>query len=95
MIFINYHKKDSQPVADHLASRLRARFEEDVVFKDDLDLEGGDRWPDRLQEELQRREVVVALIGSLWLSSLDAREGRRIDDPEDWVRRELCTAHRS
>jgi hypothetical protein len=92
MIFINYRKKDSQPVADHLASRLRARFGEDAVFKDDLDLEGGDRWPDRLQEELQRREVVVALIGSLWLAPLDARGGRRIDDPEDRVRRELSTA---
>jgi predicted ATPase len=92
MIFINYRKQDTQAVADHLAFRLREQFGNAGVFKDDYDLQGGDRWPDRLYEELLHRRVLVALIGHQWLLCQDQNGQRRLADPEDWVRRELCTA---
>lgn len=37
-------------------------------------------------------EVLVAVIGPRWLSAVDARGGRRLDDPDDLVRLEIGTA---
>jgi tetratricopeptide (TPR) repeat protein len=36
--------------------------------------------------------VLLAVIGPRWLSTADAASRRRIDDPQDWVRRELAEA---
>src|SRR5262249_18196045 len=92
MIFINYRKDDAQPVVDHLAKELKRHFGEDKVFKDDRDIQGGERWPDRLRAELLRRDVFLAVLGEKWLTLLDEHGARRIDDENDWVRQEICTA---
>ena len=49
----------------------------------------GVKWPQRIQEELEASDVVVAIIGPKWLSAKDQHERRRIDQEDDWVRREL------
>ena len=92
MIFISYRKQDSQAVVDHLADRLKQRFGETAVFKDDTDIHAGEKWPERLRQELAAREIVLAVLGPAWLTSHDEYFRRRIDDPEDWVRKELDTA---
>src|SRR5262249_49350194 len=40
---------------------------------------------------VRQARVVLALIGPRWLQTTDS-EGRRIDDPNDWIRRELVEA---
>src|SRR3954471_13617275 len=92
MIFINYRKADTQDVVDNLAKELKRHFGETDVFKDDKDLHGGERWPDRLREELQRRKVLLAVVGGKWLTTHDEHGRRRSDDEEDWVRQEICPA---
>src|SRR5437899_3026906 len=92
MIFINYRKDDTQAVVDNLAKELKKQFGADRVFKDDRDIEGGDRWPDRLRQELMKCKVLLAVIGEKWLTILDAYGARRLDDENDWVRVEICTA---
>lgn len=59
MIFVSYRKNDTEAVVDHLTFRLKERFGDPEVFRDAYDLLGGERWPDRLTEELTRRQVLV------------------------------------
>jgi tetratricopeptide (TPR) repeat protein len=92
MIFISYRKADTQAVVDHLADRLRNVFGPSGVFKDDRELHGGDIWPHRLRQEVMDRQVLLAVIGAGWLTALDEDGRRRLDDPDDWVRQEICTA---
>jgi tetratricopeptide (TPR) repeat protein len=91
-IFINYRKADTQPVVDHLATELKRRFGPDGVFKDDKDIKGGDKWPDVLRQAVLGCDVLLAVIGEKWLTLPDEDGRRRIDDADDWVRREICTA---
>jgi Bacterial tandem repeat domain 1 len=37
-------------------------------------------------------DVLIAVIGSHWLTCVDEQGGRRLDNPEDFVRREIATA---
>jgi hypothetical protein len=92
MIFISYRKDDTQSVVDYLAMALKERFGAERVFKDDQDLHAGDPWPDRLLQEVLQSEVLLAIVGKQWLSILDEDGRPRIDDEDDWVRREICTA---
>jgi hypothetical protein len=39
-------------------------------------------------------EVLIAVIGAHWLTSTDGQGGRRLDNPEDFVRVEIATALR-
>jgi tetratricopeptide (TPR) repeat protein len=92
MIFISYRKEDTQTVVDLLAEKLRQHFGDEAVFKDDADIRAGELWPQTLSEQLLSREVLLAVIGDKWLFAHDAHGRRRIDNEQDWVRREICTA---
>jgi len=92
MIFINYRKVDSQAVVDNLANELKRRFGVGRVFKDDQDIGGGEQWPERLRQAVMGCDVLLAVIGEQWLTVHDEHGRRRIDDDEDWVRREIVTA---
>src|SRR5439155_888970 len=65
---------------------------EGAVFKDDRDLRAGERWPDRLKQEVLARDVLLAVIGDKWLTAADNAGRRRLDDRQDWVRQEVSTA---
>jgi len=41
---------------------------------------------------VKRCHVLLAVIGSGWLEQRDTDGKRRLDDPDDWVRREIATA---
>src|ERR1044071_1759248 len=92
MFFISYRKEDTQAVVDLLAEKLKDRFGDKAVFKDDRDIRAGEQWPDRLRDELRARCVLLAVIGDKWLTASDKYGRRRIDDEQDWVRQEICTA---
>src|SRR5687767_6931159 len=90
-IFISYRRSDSQHAAFALADRLRWAFGEEQVFFD-RGIRTGNAWPDELKAGLEAAEVVIVVMGRTWLTSADQWGRRRIDDPNDWVRREICTA---
>jgi tetratricopeptide (TPR) repeat protein len=92
MIFINYRKADTQAVADHLAARLRQHFGDAAVFLDHEGLHAGDEWAKELREALDRCQVLLTVVGKKWLTSHYKNGRRRIDNPNDWVRYEVCAA---
>ncbi len=91
-VFISYRRADTQSFARDLHKHLAAGFGYHRVFMDRAEIRAGQRWAERLDEELERSTVVLALIGPHWLKLQDADHRRRIDGPDDWVRREISTA---
>lgn len=91
-IFISYRIADSLTQAGLLYKSLEAEFGKGSVFYDKSNLKPGMKWDDELAGKVRRAQVVLVLIvnRSKWLGVGD--EGRRIDDPDDWVRQEVEAA---
>ena len=88
-LFINYRKKDTVVLADGLHRMLRDAFG-DVVFLDSSQLEKGAQFPPLIEQALDKAICMLVLIGEQWLHQHDERTGvRRLDLPDDWVRREI------
>jgi len=92
-IFISYRIADSLTQAGRLHQSLEAAFGKGTVFYDKSNLQPGMKWPKELEEKVLNAAVVLVLYrnGKDWLG-VDDFGARRIDDPEDWVRREVATA---
>jgi hypothetical protein len=90
-IFISYRRSDTDS-AVLFYSWLRERFGPEQVFWDRADIPPGARWVDVLNDRLRQSAALVALIGPDWMTMTDEAGRRRLDDPQDWVRREIATA---
>jgi hypothetical protein len=88
-IFISYRVADSQPQAGRLFDALERAFGTGTAFYDKDGLKPGMKWPDELAQKVKKARVVLVLIADLskWIGV--GVEGRRIDDPDDWVRLEV------
>lgn len=88
-IFISYRVADSLPQAGRLFDALEQALGAGTAFYDKDGLKPGMKWPEELARKVKNARVVLVLIAdrSKWLGVGD--EGRRIDDPEDWVRLEV------
>ncbi|WP_051242988.1 toll/interleukin-1 receptor domain-containing protein [Azohydromonas australica] len=93
-VFISYRRQDSPAATGRLADRLYAAFGADRVFLDVGDIVPGANFVQALEHALAGATVVLALVGPGWLRAA-ANNGRRLDDPDDFVRREieLALAH--
>jgi len=91
-IFISYRIADTLREADRLAAELRRKFGSEAVFFDRRTLEAGDQWDSRIDTAVTGAAVVLALIGKKWLTEQNEYGVRRLDVPDDWVRRELEAA---
>ncbi|MFC0865178.1 GUN4 domain-containing protein [Sphaerimonospora cavernae] len=87
LIFISFRGKDSGPTAAHVDLVLRQAFGSGRVFRSSRSIELGSLFDEVLEAALRRACVLLVLIGSEWCS--DGPGGRRIDDPDDWVHREV------
>lgn len=93
VVFISYRSLDSQGFGDLLYFGLAYRFGEDLVFLDCESIRAGTDFVTELLERVRSARVVLAVIGPGWLDATDPATGRRrIDDPDDWIRRELVEA---
>lgn len=92
-IFISYRSFDEPFAALLIDQWLAARFGRGQVFRDSLTIPLGTHFPDRIALALQHCRALVAVIGDRWLC-LGPDGRRRIDHPEDLVRREIATALR-
>ncbi len=88
-VFISYRRADSWQMARWLAETIAQNFGKASVFIDTSGIESGEEWPKRIQQALRGASVLIAVIGPTWLSQLDDIDRRRIDDPNDWVRKEI------
>src|SRR5438105_15115871 len=84
-IFISYRRDDSENATGRIHGIFVDRCGQDQVFRDTTDIGPGEPFPDRLRRAVGECRVVLAVIGPGWLST-------RLNDPEDWVRRELESA---
>lgn len=91
-IFVSYRRDDSRDVAGRLVDRLRQVYSEDQLFLDIDGIPAGTNFEAVLDERLKACDVLVAVIGPHWLSAQDAVGARRLDLPEDYVRREIAAA---
>jgi len=88
VIFINYRRDDSSPVARGLRENLIEAFG-DAVFMDVDEIRVGDTWPQVLDNALTSATVLLVVIGPTWLRVADDYGRRRLDQQDDWVRTEI------
>jgi hypothetical protein len=91
-IFISYRGDDSDTAAALIDRELTARFGSQHVFIDSRSIPVGADFADELLERLRACSVLLAVMGPRWLSLIDETGQRRIDNPADWVRREIAEA---
>jgi ABC-type lipopolysaccharide export system ATPase subunit len=92
-IFINYRRGDDPGFAQALFQQLAGRFDHRQLF---MDVEGrinpGDDYDRVLREQVERCDVLLAVIGPRWLTASDEKGARRLENPGDWVRIEIVAA---
>lgn len=92
-VFINYRGEDSHSYGALLHRELTSHFGEDLVFLDAESIPAGADFAEELLSHVRSARVLLAVIGQRWLTVTDPTTGRRrIDDPADWIRRELAEA---
>ncbi len=92
-VFISYRRADSALMCDRIYGALRRRSQLGRgVFRDTDAISAGVDFFAVLMNAIASSKVVIALIGPQWLSLTDAAGARRLDDPDDMVRKELALA---
>jgi tetratricopeptide (TPR) repeat protein len=90
-IFISYRRDDSEDVAGRISDFLADRFGHERVFQDVEKIAPGVRWDEAIDTAIARSDVVLVVIGPKW-STISANGTRRLDDPDDELRKEVATA---
>lgn len=91
-LFLSYRQSDTLGQTGRLADALEARYGRDAVFRDIDSIEAGRRFDEVIERALADCRVFLPLIGDEWLTVRGADGLRRLDDPQDFVRREVATA---
>lgn len=87
-IFISYRRDDSSGFAGRLEDDLSECFGDASVFRD-REIPAGADFAEHLSEQLDDADVALVVIGRKWLDAQDRGGMRRLDQPGDWVRREI------
>lgn len=85
--FISYRRSHNTSHAREIRRELARRYGDASVFLDTSSIDYGESFPDRIASAIRGCSVMFVLIGPRWLESVAG--ARRIDDPDDWVRREV------
>jgi hypothetical protein len=94
-IFLSYRRDDSRSATGRLADRLALLFGHEHVFRDIDSIAAGLDFEAALSRAIGGARVVLAVIGPRWAELRDAQGRRRLDDPQDTVRREIEAALQS
>lgn len=93
-IFLSYRRSDTSGHAGRLADALEARYGRDAVFRDVESIQAGALFDEAIDRALADCRVFLPLVGDQWLDSTGPDGRRRLDDPADFVRREVAAALR-
>lgn len=88
-IFISYRRSDSKSECGRIYDRLLPVFGKECIFKDVDSIGHGDIFPKAIKQAISESKVLLAVIGKEWLDAKNADGSRRLDNPKDWVRKEL------
>ena len=91
-VFLSYRRQDTGPYARLLKNRLDERLPGTPVFMDLEFIEAGADLAETIESAVRSCAVLVALIGSQWLTASDGQGRPRLDDPDDYVRLEIQIA---
>jgi TIR domain-containing protein/HEAT repeat protein len=93
-IFINYRRDDSADAAGRLYDRLEQEFGKYSLFMDVETMRAGADFVTTLEQQVAACDLLVVVIGKSWLDFRDSHGGRRLDNPNDFVRIEITSALR-
>ena len=94
-IFVSYRRDDSEHITGRIYDRLENRFGRDNVFMDIDAVSFGVDFREHLDRAVGQCDVLLAVIGEYWLNighPEEPKQGRRLDDPTDFVRIEIQSA---
>ena len=96
MIFINYRIDDSNQMVALLKTMLDTEFGSNTIFRDKNSIKGGEHFPSDIEKNVLDCCAMLVVIGKRW-KLIAFEEGKleghpRLDDPNDWVRREIALA---
>ena len=91
-VFLSYRREDASGHAGRLYDLLAARYGTERVFMDIDAIPLGSEFAETINRAVASCDVLIALIGRDWLEAKDADGHRRLDDPDDFVRREIESA---
>jgi hypothetical protein len=86
-IFISYRRDETGAIVGHLQERLQRRFAN--VFLDTQSLDLGADFKKTIEEHIAGCGALIVVIGPKWIDMTTASGTRRLDDPQDMVRREI------
>ncbi|MEM7201641.1 MAG: SUMF1/EgtB/PvdO family nonheme iron enzyme [Planctomycetota bacterium] len=90
VVFVSYRRTDAG-VARQVHAGLALTLGADAVFLDET-IDPGAHWPQVLEDTVAHCAAFVVLVSNAWLKDHDLHGRRRIDDAQDWCRRELEAA---
>jgi pterin-4a-carbinolamine dehydratase len=91
-IFVSYRREDSAMEATLLRTTLLGQFGDEAVFMDTSSIEAGEEWESKIGSALDAAKAVLVVLGLEWVRVSDEWGERRIDQEEDWVRKEIAEA---
>ena len=91
-IFISYRRDDTAGRAGRLFDLLATRFGARNVFQDVTAIEPGTDFTQRVDEAIAQCDATLVVIGSDWLTMSGPDGTRRLDESDDYVRREVGAA---
>jgi hypothetical protein len=91
-IFLNYRGADEPYGAAMLDEHLSRRFGSPAVFLCSKSILLGTLWEKEMFDAIAASDAVLVVIGRKWLDATDDDGNRSIDNPEDFVRREILQA---
>jgi hypothetical protein len=91
-VFISYRRQDSRETVGRIHDHLRQVLERDRLFLDVAQQAAGEDFRLVIGRALERADVLLAVIGTRWLTVKDGEGRRRLDNLDDMVRIELETA---
>lgn len=91
-VFISYRRGDSIATAGRIRDRLVQALGRERVFVDLDDIPAGSDFVEVLQSKVAASRLLLAVIGPGWSWATDDKGNRRLDDPDDFVVREIAAA---
>ncbi|MFT7638401.1 MAG: FtsH-binding integral membrane protein [Pirellulaceae bacterium] len=91
-IFISYRRLDSQEVVGRLYDRLTSAFGDSNVFKDVESIPLGGDFREKISAAVASCDVLLVVIGEIWLTVTDDSGNERLQNPSDYVRVEIESA---
>jgi hypothetical protein len=87
IVFVNYRYHDEKPAAD-IEAALAHHLGRNVTFRD-VHMRAGTAFPQELATRAARAQVMIPVIGERWD---DQHNLALLQDPADWVHREIAIA---